>query len=394
MMDPHSGDETSSDEDDAASQTTEEDPSLHPVKPSISHPTIPQSDSNPGKRKDREDNETEDGLPLKKERQEEGNRIGGKDRPHYSLKHTLTGHKMSISAVKFSPDGTLLASCGAEDTIKIWSPATGKLIRNLTGHTEGLSDLAWSADSVNLASGSDDKTIRIWHVDTGMATKTLRGHSAAVFCLNYNLSSNLLVSGGCDGDIRIWSVETSAGGKGKGKGNENFGKCLKTINAHVDYVTSVHFNRDASLIVSCSLDGLIRIWSTANAQCLKTLAEIATSIPQHVQFSPNSKYILSTAHDSNIRLWDYQTTRCLKTYNGHVNAKYCISACFSVTAGKWIVAGSEDGKVYIWDLQSRELVQVLEGHQDVVVAVHTHPSQNMIATGSIDKDCAIRIWTE
>ena len=83
---------------------------------------------------------------------------------------------------------------------------------------------------------------------------------------------------------------------------------------------------------------------------------------QHVQFSPNSKYILSTAHDSAIRLWDYQTTRCLKTYAGHVNSKYCICACFSVTGGKWIIAGSEDHKIYIWDLQTREIVQVLEGH--------------------------------
>jgi COMPASS component SWD3 len=93
---------------------------------------------------------------------------------------------MSISSVKFSPDGTLLASCGnvplslcptrslmhrflgkaADNVAKIWSPFSGELIRNLNRHTKGLSDVAWSPDSVSLATASDDHTIRIWDVDS------------------------------------------------------------------------------------------------------------------------------------------------------------------------------------------------------------------------------------
>jgi COMPASS component SWD3 len=32
---------------------------------------------------------------------------------------------------------------------------------------------------------------------------------------------------------------------------------MKTLDAHLDYVTAVHFNRDGSLVVSCALDGLM-----------------------------------------------------------------------------------------------------------------------------------------
>ncbi|KXN86729.1 WD repeat-containing protein 5 [Leucoagaricus sp. SymC.cos] len=360
--------------------------------------------------------------------------------PNYELQHTLRGHTMSISAVKFSPDGKLLASCGAEKVIKIWNPENGDFIRDLSGHTQGLSDIAWSSDSTFLASASDDTTIRIWNIELGLTQKILKGHTKWVFCLNYNTTSNLLVSGGCEGDVRVWNVA-----RGKSSfpvlltlAHDSPGKCMKTLHAHLDYVTAVHFNRDATLIVSCALDGLMYASPspqpdittylfllplqvgygtplTANASKLSQKVTTPSGKPlfilksqqsqfssptppkpphcsQQVQFSPNSKYILSTAHDSAIRLWDYQTTRCLKTYVGHVNNKYCISACFSVTGGKWIVAGSEDHKTYIWDLQTREIMQVLGGHTDVVVAVATHPSENMIATGSIDSDLAIRLW--
>ena len=60
----------------------------------------------------------------------------------------------------------------ADLVVKIWSPVTGKLVRNLNGHTKGNSDVTWSSDSAYLASASDDTTIRIWNIDSVRGPRT------------------------------------------------------------------------------------------------------------------------------------------------------------------------------------------------------------------------------
>jgi WD domain, G-beta repeat/Type II secretion system (T2SS), protein G len=77
---------------------------------------------------------------------------------------TLTGHTKGVTSVAFSPNGELLASGSADDTVNLWDVATGKARATLYGHTETVYSVAFSPDNRIVASASLDNTIKLWDV--------------------------------------------------------------------------------------------------------------------------------------------------------------------------------------------------------------------------------------
>jgi len=75
---------------------------------------------------------------------------------------TMSGHDAPITAVKFSPDGTILASASEDGKVVLWDVPDGSLLRTLEGHTDDVNTIDFSPDGSTLASGSNDSTIRIW----------------------------------------------------------------------------------------------------------------------------------------------------------------------------------------------------------------------------------------
>jgi serine/threonine protein kinase len=68
-----------------------------------------------------------------------------------------------------SPDGKLVASASADQTVRLWGSATGAACRTLEGHSAYVTAVAFSPDGKLIASASADRTVRLWGSTTGAA---------------------------------------------------------------------------------------------------------------------------------------------------------------------------------------------------------------------------------
>ena len=128
-----------------------------------------------------------------------------------------------ISALRFSPDGTLLA-IGTDGYIHLWEVDTAnKLFSVSTEHQRGrmFSDnsasrsLVFSPDGKVLVNGLDIGTIQLWDVTTGDQIAALDGHRQDVNTLVFSPDGKVLVSTAADGTIFVWDWDKTLSGSPK-----------------------------------------------------------------------------------------------------------------------------------------------------------------------------------
>ena len=73
------------------------------------------------------------------------------------------GHSGPVNCVAFTEDGGLLASGGADGTVRIWSVDDGVEVACLEGHGKPVTSVAFGQDGGIIFSGGDDGTLRRWH---------------------------------------------------------------------------------------------------------------------------------------------------------------------------------------------------------------------------------------
>ena len=114
------------------------------------------------------------------------------------------GHEKQVTVLAISPDGTLLASGGADKIVAFWDLASGEVQWTGEGHFGSITALVFDAQGKSVMSGSGDNKAKIWRIPGGKASSTFVGHQGAVNGVAFGSDQNVIVTGGGDGALRLW----------------------------------------------------------------------------------------------------------------------------------------------------------------------------------------------
>ena len=79
-------------------------------------------------------------------------------------------------------------------------------------------------------------------------------------------------------------------------------------------------------LATASSDGTAKLWSASSGECLRTLEGHMQEVTSAV-FSPDGQEVLTASGDSTAKLWSASSGECLRTLEGHTS--FLTSAVFS-----------------------------------------------------------------
>ncbi|KZT03823.1 WD40 repeat-like protein [Laetiporus sulphureus 93-53] len=120
---------------------------------------------------------------------------------------TLEGNKGIVSALAFSPDGSLLAAGDSSGKIALFDVRQRKLVTGRWSfHSGRIHSLAWTADGQHCASGSLDTHVYIWSVQKPMRNIAIKNAGPGGVSAVFWVSENKVASAGADGCVRTWEI--------------------------------------------------------------------------------------------------------------------------------------------------------------------------------------------
>jgi len=207
---------------------------------------------------------------------------------------TAESTDLGFSAISFSPDERILAtaSYNAESKVRFLEAASGKDIGQLEGHRGSVKALLFWPDGSTLASGSSDQTIRLWDMATHQPVGTLGGHRDEVWRLALLPDNTTLVSGCRDGSVRLWDTA---------KLRSKRTPYVRVTNLSQEWC----FSANSKALITLDGKGRVAQWQRPDFQDCQPLLELGTNTVG-ARLSRDGRLVATGSTNGRVEVWDVQ----------------------------------------------------------------------------------------
>jgi WD repeat-containing protein 48 len=291
------------------------------------------------------------------------------------------------STTEFQGNHAHLWTASRDSTIKRWSlgDSSPRLEAEYLGHVDWVNSIVLTGNGTILASCSSDGTLRLWPAYGGTCTDSslsgldssvssvssscLVGHRDYVMSLAASGQPSLLASGGLQGELFLWDIAAQT---------STSSPLLKAQGIHAS-IYSVSMDVSGNVVSAGTSDG--SIW-LVDARSGRTEAQLRghTDNVRAMWMKPDYSSLYSGSADHTVRAWDVRQRRTLSTFAVHTDSVWTLHPA----GPSAIITGGRDGCVYRTELGSRlsELLVKEEDRPITAVAVETVVEPINVATPS------------
>jgi WD40 repeat protein len=279
------------------------------------------------------------------------------------------GHRESVFAAAYAPDGKTLATGGKERTARVWDAATGKLVRRFE-HPDEVTDVAFSPDGKLLAAGTH-RAVVLWDVAGGKKVREWEQDMNDLRSLSFSPDGRLLASAGV-----VWDLA----------GGGEVCRCEGRLQG------GTSFSPDGKTLATAGSDGTVRLHDPGTGKVLPAFrAEATDGAVLWAAFTPDARRVITLRNPNALHLWDAATGRLLH----EVQASSSFRTAALSPDGKTLARVDRDGNLLLSALETGKVLHKLEAGVDkanssLIPAVAFSPDGRALASAGTDND--VRVW--
>eukprot|EP01130_Rhizamoeba_saxonica_P001288 TRINITY_DN11168_c0_g1_i1.p1 TRINITY_DN11168_c0_g1~~TRINITY_DN11168_c0_g1_i1.p1 ORF type:complete len:596 (-),score=182.14 TRINITY_DN11168_c0_g1_i1:23-1810(-) len=328
--------------------------------------------------------------------------------PPFKFNKTLNPNGVKyVNCVRFSPDGSKLATAGQDKNIVFYEGKTGEKISEISGaHKGSIYSLAWSPDSTRILTSSADKTAKIWDAESGeLVSEFVFSSDAQDMQLGCQWVGETLLSINLRGDITILDPENVSGPR-------------KVIHGHNKRITSLAASPETGKFYTSDYSGHVIEWDAETGE---------TNVFDGIQHSSsvvgstvNNGQLITVALDDSYKSNDIEsfqfgdskptpgqprgvhadgdivvviTHEAISIIQGgnanNINVSYEPKSVLVSEEKGVVVVGGSDNLIHVLGIDGSE-IKTISGHNGSVDALAFSPDATQLAAGDSNRE--IKLW--